>query len=88
MADTAHSPDSEYMTEYFEEEELLIQHGKKLANMIRDAKHFVAFTGAGISTACGIPDFRSPNGVWTLQAKEKVLLLLFLLPKLFLLSLT
>ena len=36
-----------------------------LARMIADATCIVAFTGAGISTESGIPDFRSPGGIWT-----------------------
>jgi NAD-dependent deacetylase len=39
-----------------------------LARMIADADRVVVFTGAGISTESGIPDFRSPGGVWTKQA--------------------
>ncbi|MEZ5938876.1 MAG: Sir2 family NAD-dependent protein deacetylase [Hyphomonadaceae bacterium] len=38
---------------------------EELAHMILDARRAVAFTGAGISTESGIPDFRSPGGVWT-----------------------
>lgn len=33
--------------------------------MIRKAGHIVVFTGAGVSTESGIPDFRSPGGFWT-----------------------
>lgn len=36
-----------------------------LGDMIAEAKVIVPFTGAGISTECGIPDFRSPGGLWT-----------------------
>lgn len=36
-----------------------------LASLIRDAERVVFFTGAGISTESGIPDFRSPGGVWS-----------------------
>lgn len=34
-----------------------------LAELIADAPRCVAFTGAGVSTLCGIPDFRGPDGI-------------------------
>jgi len=37
----------------------------RLAEMIRESRRIVVFTGAGISTESGIPDFRSPGGLWT-----------------------
>jgi NAD-dependent deacetylase len=37
----------------------------ELSRMIALARRAVVFTGAGISTESGIPDFRSPNGIWT-----------------------
>ena len=36
--------------------------------MLRTAERAVVFTGAGISTESGIPDFRSPGGIWTKMA--------------------
>jgi NAD-dependent deacetylase len=36
--------------------------------MLRAARRAVVFTGAGISTESGIPDFRSPGGIWTRMA--------------------
>ena len=36
-----------------------------LAALLADAARVLAFAGAGISTESGIPDFRSPGGVWT-----------------------
>lgn len=36
-----------------------------LARLIDEARRVVVFTGAGISTESGIPDFRSPGGVWS-----------------------
>ena len=37
----------------------------RLRNLLDAAEVVVPFTGAGISTECGIPDFRSPGGIWT-----------------------
>jgi NAD-dependent deacetylase len=36
-----------------------------LKEMVEASRVLVPFTGAGISTECGIPDFRSPGGIWT-----------------------
>ena len=40
----------------------------ELRRLIAGSKRVVFFTGAGISTESGIPDFRSPNGIWTRMA--------------------
>jgi NAD-dependent deacetylase len=40
----------------------------ELTSLIEAADRIVLFTGAGISTESGIPDFRSPGGTWTKQS--------------------
>lgn len=40
----------------------------RLQDMMSKAHRVVVFTGAGISTESGIPDFRSPGGLWTKYA--------------------
>src|SRR4051795_9207631 len=37
----------------------------RLRELVEESDVIVPFTGAGISTECGIPDFRSPGGIWT-----------------------
>ncbi len=36
----------------------------QMAEWVKESNNIVAFTGAGISTESGIPDFRSPGGIW------------------------
>jgi NAD-dependent SIR2 family protein deacetylase len=78
MADTARAEAD--CKEFFDDQETLNLKIKKLAELIRNSKHMCAFTGAGISTAAGIADFRSGintvldtgTGKWAAQsAKEQ-----------------
>lgn len=42
-----------------------------VADWIRSASHVTALTGAGVSTASGIPDYRGPQGLWTRDPKAE-----------------
>ena len=41
------------------------------AAKLRSSRGTLAFTGAGISVESGIPDFRSPGGLWTVFPPEE-----------------
>ena len=47
--------------EFEEPQDSFLSKVKAIANIIRGAKHCVVYSGAGISTSGGIPDFRGPT---------------------------
>jgi hypothetical protein len=52
----------EQLKEYFDDPETIKITVKKLAELIKNAKYCVVYTGAGISTSAKLPDYRGPNG--------------------------
>ncbi|XP_077412179.1 NAD-dependent protein deacylase sirtuin-6 isoform X1 [Vanacampus margaritifer] len=57
------------LPEAFDSPEELTAKVATLAKMVKESKYMVVHSGAGISTSVGIPDFRGPKGVWTLEEK-------------------
>ncbi|XP_032321806.1 NAD-dependent protein deacetylase sirtuin-6 isoform X3 [Camelus ferus] len=55
------------LPEVFDPPEELEQKVWELAQLVWQSSNVVFHTGAGISTASGIPDFRGPHGVWTME---------------------
>jgi len=59
----------EEIKEYYDTPEDLELKVKELAQLIKKSTYMVVYTGAGVSTSAKIPDYRGPNGVWTLRDK-------------------
>uniref|UniRef100_A0AAY4EPJ6 NAD-dependent protein deacylase sirtuin-6 n=1 Tax=Denticeps clupeoides TaxID=299321 RepID=A0AAY4EPJ6_9TELE len=57
------------LPEAFDSPEELRSKVETLAQLVGDSKYVVFNTGAGISTSAGIPDFRGPKGVWTMEER-------------------
>ena len=59
------------LPENYDTERSLSSKITKLAQLITESSYTVVLTGAGISTAAGIPDFRGPNGIWTREQQQE-----------------
>lgn len=59
------------LPEKYDSKRVLTLKLRKLTEAVKTSSRLVFVTGAGISTAAKIPDFRGPNGIWTLEKSEK-----------------
>mmetsp|Transcript_62264 Transcript_62264/g.144876 ORF Transcript_62264/g.144876 Transcript_62264/m.144876 type:complete len:323 (-) Transcript_62264:59-1027(-) len=62
----------EIVPERSEEPGVTRQLAQQCAELLRQARHAVVYTGAGVSTASGISDYRGPDGVWTCLATGRI----------------
>ncbi|KAF4117825.1 NAD-dependent protein deacetylase sirtuin-6 [Onychostoma macrolepis] len=60
------------LPEEFDSPEELKTKVETLAQWIKESQYMVVHSGAGISTSTGIPDFRGPNGVWTMEERGEM----------------
>lgn len=58
------------LPERYESKRALTVKLRRLVDCVKSSHHLVVLTGAGISTTAGIPDFRGPKGIWTLEKEE------------------
>ncbi|CRH01412.1 transcriptional regulatory protein sir2b, putative [Plasmodium relictum] len=58
--------------EYFEDNEEEKKKIKELIEKIKTSNYIVVHAGAGISTSCGLQDFRGPTGIWTNEFLKEV----------------
>jgi len=65
-------PAEDFATEHWDDCEVLQGKLKELQVLCQNAEHIVVFTGAGISTSAGLPDYRGPTGVWTKKLKGEL----------------
>lgn len=62
----------DFMTEHSDSASELDEKIALLVSWWRAAQSVVIFTGAGISTSAGLPDYRGPQGVWTRKSRGEV----------------
>lgn len=59
--------DASRVAEFEDCDDELQRKAKELAALVRQSRYTVFFTGAGVSTAAGIADYRGPSGCWTMR---------------------
>jgi mono-ADP-ribosyltransferase sirtuin 6 len=60
------------LEEKVEDEEVTKMAAIACARKLRESTNAVVYTDAGVSTSTGIPDYRGPNGIWTVMATGRI----------------